>query len=33
LYNLRDTYLELGNTVGAKECETKMKGISKKRGK
>ncbi|MBR4012603.1 MAG: tetratricopeptide repeat protein, partial [Spirochaetaceae bacterium] len=30
LFNLKDTYLELGNKVGAKECETKMREISKK---
>lgn len=30
LFNLKDTYLELGNKVGAKECESKMREITKK---
>lgn len=30
LFNLKDTYLELGNKVGAKECENKMREITKK---
>jgi tetratricopeptide (TPR) repeat protein len=31
LFNLKDAYLELGNRVGAKECEAKMRQISAKR--
>ena len=29
LYNLRDTYEELGNTVGANECNERMKALPK----
>ena len=31
LFNSKDAYLELGNRVGAKECEAKMRQISAKR--
>ncbi|HZK20525.1 MAG TPA: tetratricopeptide repeat protein [Treponemataceae bacterium] len=33
LYNLRDTYIELNNTVGSEECSLKLKFLSKKREK
>ena len=29
LFNLRDTYLELGNKTGADECTTIMKNLKK----
>jgi len=29
LYNLRDTYTETGNTIGAQECDLKIKEIEK----
>ena len=32
LYNLRDTYLELKNENGAKECEEKLKALKKNKG-
>lgn len=32
LYNLRDTYIELGNKLGAKECDDKLKELSDKGG-
>jgi tetratricopeptide (TPR) repeat protein len=28
LFNLRDTYIELGNSAGAEECERRMSGLS-----
>ena len=28
IYNLRDTYIELGNHLGAQECDTKLKNLS-----
>ncbi|MBP5358636.1 MAG: tetratricopeptide repeat protein [Treponema sp.] len=28
IYNLRDTYIELGNHLGARECDAKLKQIS-----
>ncbi|MBR6154102.1 MAG: tetratricopeptide repeat protein [Treponema sp.] len=28
IYNLRDTYIELGNPLGAQECDAKLKNLS-----